>query len=185
MPSKRYDLAGSLRLSLFFAGFLFASELVDQLGLYPLDSLGILPRTLIGLRGILFAPLLHANFTHLLANTVPLIVLLALLGADERNRPCIALASIWFFSGLGTWIIGRGGAVHLGASSVIFGAASFLIVAGWMAGSWRAILVSCLVLFAFGGIFHGVLPQQGHVSWEGHLSGAVSGVMTARSLFRR
>ena len=127
---------------------------------------------------------MHANFAHLIANTVPLILLLTLLGADPKNRPSAALSWIWFLSGLGTWLIGRDGSVHIGASSVIFGVASFLIVAGWMARSWRSILVSAIVLFAFGGIFYGVLPQKGRISWEGHLSGAISGIWAARRLVK-
>lgn len=184
MPSQRYRLGASLKGSVGFSVFLAAIEVADFLRLYPLDTLGILPREWIGLRGILFAPLLHGGFAHLAANVVPLVVLCALLWADSKNRPGMALAWIWFLSGLGTWLIGRGGSIHLGASSLIFGMASYLMVAGIVSGSWRSFLVAISVLVGFGGIFYGVLPQEGRISWEGHLCGAISGALMAWRILR-
>jgi membrane associated rhomboid family serine protease len=161
------------------------AEIVDHLlrqqkGL-TFDALGIVPRTLPGLAGVLFSPLLHANFTHLAANAVPLLVLLTLLFWDRHYRPWPTLASIWIVSGLGTWLIGRGGSIHIGASSIIFGLVAYLIVGGLLVRSWRSAFVALLVLLAFGGIFYGVLPQTGPISWEGHLCGAVAGCAAAWS----
>ena len=101
--------------------------------------LGIVPRTQAGLVGIVFSPLLHASLAHLNANAVPLFALLVLLLTNAEYRPVGTLALIWCASGLGTWLIGRGGSVHLGASSIIFGLAAFLIVAGFKAKSWRSV----------------------------------------------
>jgi membrane associated rhomboid family serine protease len=168
-----------------FVAWLCVVELVDHLlrqqrGL-TLDGLGIVPRTGPGLVGIVFSPLLHANFAHLAANAVPLLVLLTILFWDRRYRPWPTLASIWLVSGLGTWVIGRGGSVHIGASSIIFGLVAFLIVAGLLMRSWRTAFIALLVCLVFGGIFYGVLPQAGPVSWEGHLCGALAGVAVAWS----
>jgi membrane associated rhomboid family serine protease len=142
--------------------------------------LGTLPRTQAGLVGILFAPLLHYDLAHVVANAVPLFVLLLLLFSDGRYRPAPTLAAIWLASGTGTWVIGRGGAVHIGASGIVFGLVSYLMVSGVLMRSWRALFVSLVVFALFGGVLYGVLPQAGPISWEGHLCGALAGVWSAR-----
>ena len=149
-----------------------------------LAGFGIVPRTLSGLAGIAFSPLLHASPAHLLANALPLFVLLVLLFWDRHYYPALTLASIWFFSGLGTWLIGRaseGGRpiIHIGASSIIFGLVTYLIVAGFRMKSWRSAVVALLVFIGFGGLLYGLLPRAGPISWEGHLSGALAGVWAA------
>jgi membrane associated rhomboid family serine protease len=136
----------------------------------------------VGLPGIIFSPLLHANLSHLVANAVPLFVLLVLLLSHRQYHPYRTLALIWGASGLGTWLIGRGHAVHIGASSIVFGLAAFLIVAGFQMKSWRSAGVAILVFVLYGGIFYGALPQAGPISWEGHLCGAVAGAWTAKNL---
>ena len=154
----------------------FAAETV----LPGLAEWGIQPRTLRGLPGVLFSPLLHASAAHLLANTPPLLILLVLLFWDRHYQPWWTLGQVWIASGLGTWLIGRGGAVHIGASSIIYGLAAYIIISGVLMGSWRGALTGVLVFLVYGGIFYGVLPHPGPVSWEGHFSGAVAGVWAAR-----
>jgi membrane associated rhomboid family serine protease len=175
---KRRSTNG-LEFSTAFIALLFALELIDLLTPLPLDALGILPRTGRGLLGVVFSPLLHANFAHVIANAFPLWILLLLLYGDRRYKPPETLATIWIGSGIGTWLIGRGGAVHVGASSLVFGLVTYLIVSGVLMKRWRPALIAFLVLIVFGGIFYGVLPQPGPVSWEGHLSGAIIGVYAA------
>ena len=145
---------------------------------FPLQAFGIIPRTLWGLVGIACSPLIHASPAHLMANAVPLFVLLTLLLLDKRYYPVRTLGLIWLASGLGTWLIGRP-AVHIGASSIIYGLLIYLIASGFMMKSWRSAFVALLVLICYGGIIYGVLPQRGPVSWEGHLSGAVAGYWAA------
>src|SRR5437016_5303000 len=148
-----------------------AADMILQRGQrLTLTGLGIVPRTVAGLAGIAFSPLLHASPAHLLANALPLFVLLVLLFWDRHYYPALTLSSIWFFSGLGTWLIGRGNTVHIGASSIIFGLVAYLIAAGFLMRSWRSTLVALLVVFAFGGIFYGILPQAGPISWDGQLA---------------
>lgn len=145
----------------------------------PWGLLGIQPRTEWGLLGILFSPLLHASLAHLVSNAAALFPLLLLLFSDDRYRPEPTLAAIWLASGLGTWLIGRGGSVHIGASGIVFGLISYLIASGLWMRSWRAALVAVVVLVLFGSALAGVLPQSGPVSWEGHLCGAAAGIGSA------
>jgi membrane associated rhomboid family serine protease len=179
----------AVRISALLVSVLFVVELAELTlqhwkGL-TLSGFGIVPRTTSGLVGIAFSPLLHASPSHLLANALPLFILLVLLFWDRHYHPVVTLCSIWFFSGLGTWLIGRGSdgnrpIVHIGASSVIFGLVAYLIVSGFLMRSWRSAIVAIVVLICFGGIFYGVLPQAGPVSWEGHLSGALAGIWAAK-----
>jgi membrane associated rhomboid family serine protease len=123
---------------------------------------------------------LHLGFPHLFANATPLFVLLWVLFSHRNYQPERTLALIWLGSGFGTWLIGRPNTVHIGASSLIYGLVVYLIAAGWWLRSWRSVLVAGLVLLFYGGIFYGVLPQRGMISWEGHLAGAVAGLLAAR-----
>jgi len=170
--------------SAFLVSILFLIEFADLILRHErhitLSGLGIVPRTVPGLVGIAFSPLLHASPAHLLANALPLFILLILLFWDRHYYPVVTLSSIWFFSGLGTWLIGRGDTVHIGASSIIFGLVAYLIAAGFLMKSWRSAIVAMIVFICFGGIFYGVLPQAGPISWEGHLSGALAGIWAAK-----
>ena len=167
-------------ISVMLVGFLF---LVFAAECYApaLAELGVQPRTVRGLWGVLFGPVLHASTDHLLANALPLLILLVLLFWDRHYKPWTTLGCIWLASGLGTWLIGRGGAVHIGASSIIYGLAAYIIVSGFLMGSWRGWLIGLFVFLAYGGIFYGVLPRAGPISWEGHLSGALAGIWAARA----
>ncbi len=144
------------------------------------SMLGIRPRDWHGLVGVIFAPTLHASFGHLLANALPLWVLLTLLFWDRHYLPGRTLALIWVASGLGTWLIGRGDSTHVGASSIIYGLVTYLVLAGLLMRSWRSVAIALLVVFLYGGIMFGVLPTHRQISWEGHLCGAVAGIWAAR-----
>lgn len=187
--SQFKTLTGAVQTSALMVSVLFLIEFADLIWQHErhrtLAGWGIVPRTVPGLAGILFSPLLHASPAHLLANALPLFVLLVLLFWDRHYYPVLTLSSIWFFSGLGTWLIGRGSdgdrpVVHIGASSIIFGLVTYLIVAGFMMKSWRSALVALAVFICFGGILYGLLPRAGPVSWEGHLSGALAGIWAAK-----
>ncbi|MGB7086028.1 MAG: rhomboid family intramembrane serine protease [Phormidesmis sp.] len=163
---------------------LWAIEIIDQL-LFKgaLDVwFGIHPRTLGGLWGILFAPFLHGNFAHLLANTVPLVSLGWLVMLRETSDWVIVSVITALCSGLGTWLIGAPGSVHIGASGVIFGYFGFLLLRGYFERSVVAIAFSLLVVFLYGSIIWGVLPNQPGISWEGHLFGFLGGILAARLL---
>lgn len=181
MPGKSQSaFARAVFTSTSFIAVLFLVKGIELLFALPLEQFGIVPRTLSGLPGILFSPLLHANLRHLLANSVPLFVLLVLFLSSPEYHPYRTLALIWLASGFGTWLIGRGGAVHIGASSIVFGLAAFLIVAGLTMRSWRSAFIGIFVFLFYGGIFYGALPQPGPISWEGHLCGVAAGAWAAR-----
>ena len=164
--------------------FLFFFELLEIVLRTNFNHLGIMPRTIVGLRGIIFSPFLHFNAAHLLANAVSLWVLLFLLFWERTYRPTEVLLTIWLFSGLGAWLIGRP-AVHIGASSIVYGLATYLLFAAYWIRSWRTLLIALLTFVLYGGIFHGALPQGGAVSWEGHLSGAIAGFWSARKAHKK
>lgn len=144
--------------------------------------LGIRPLTGSGLWGILFAPFLHGNFAHLLANTLPLLTLGWLVMLRGRGEWIAVSVITALCSGLGTWIFGGFGSTHIGASGVIFGYFGFLLLRGYFERSITAIAFSLLVLFLYGGIIFGVLPTSQMISWQGHLFGFLGGVLAARLL---
>ena len=143
-----------------------------------LNQWGITPRTLKGLIGVFFAPFLHGSFTHILSNTIPLAALLFLLFSFYQSKSIPVLFLIVVLGGLGVWIFGRS-ATHIGASGVIYGLVSFLVIHGFMTRNVRNILVSILVAFLYGGIIWGIFPNRYWVSWEGHLFGAIAGIFAA------
>lgn len=145
--------------------------------------LGVVPRTVIGLRGIFFAPLLHGSFAHLIANSVPFVILgwLVML-RDSRHFTTVTLVAM-VSSGLMAWLIGAPGSVHVGASGVVFGYLGFLMLSGWYARSVGSIAVSILVTVLWGSLAFGVMPGQAGVSWQAHLGGFIGGIYAAR-MFR-
>jgi len=172
---------------LTFVALLYLIELVDLLTGHALDRNGIRPLEADGLKGILVAPLLHANWGHLAANTVPALVLGFLVTLAGMSRFIWATAIIWILGGLGTWLLGNLdrcplGTNHIGASGLIFGWLGFLLVFGWLTRHVWQILAGLAVLFVYGGILWGAVPALsgcGGVSWQGHLCGAVAGVLAA------
>jgi membrane associated rhomboid family serine protease len=148
-------------------------------------SYGILPHSIIGLRGILFAPFLHGGFGHLIANTIPFITLGWLIMLRETSDFFIVTAITMVISGLGVWIFGNPYSIHIGASGVIFGYLGFLLLRGVFERSVVAILLSIMVGFFYGGVIWGILPTQPGISWEGHLFGFIGGIVAARLLAMR
>lgn len=173
-----------IQILLAVVAILWAIETADWLIFHgALDQwFGIRPHRLSGLWGILFAPFLHGDFTHLLANTVPLVSLgwLIMLRKTEDWVMVSAIAALC--SGLGTWIVGSPNSVHIGASGVIFGYFGFLLLRGYFERSVVAIAFSLVVAFFYGSIIWGVLPNQPGISWEGHLFGFLGGVLAAKLL---
>ncbi|MFD6101182.1 rhomboid family intramembrane serine protease [Nocardia salmonicida] len=168
-----------------FVGSLYVIEGVDMVLSYDsppgapgeLDSAGIEPREVSGLDGILWAPLLHGGWDHLFANTLPLLVLGFLVLISGIGRGIAATAIIWVIAGVGTWLTGSTGSVHVGASSIVFGWLTYLICRGWFARNVGQIVVGLVILVFYGSMLWGVLPSDPRISWQGHLFGAVGGVL--------
>jgi membrane associated rhomboid family serine protease len=195
-PAKRpkkppvWRVGGATIIS--FVALLYLVELIDQLFGHRLDVNGIRPLQADGLWGILFAPLLHASWPHLIANTVPALVLGFLMTLAGLSRFLWATAIVWIAGGFGTWLTGNVGGCglesdHIGASGLIFGWLTFLIVFGWLIRRVWDIIIGLVVAFAYGGVLFGALPvldSCGGVSWQGHLCGALAGVLAAYLLSR-
>ena len=145
----------------------FSGRLLNRLGIYPL--------CLIGLPGIVFSPFLHVNFNHLFFNTIPLFVLANFVLIDGREKFIVVTAIIVVLSGLITWLVGRK-AIHIGASSLIMGYFSYVLIQTFTQHSFMAIALAGLTVYYFAGLFTSLLPGEADVSWEGHLSGFVAGI---------
>jgi len=147
-----------------------------------MDHYGVIPRTPIGLVGIPVMPFLHANFHHLISNTVPLLVLLILL-SGSRAESWEVVATIVVLGGALLWIFGRP-AVHIGASGLISGLTAFLILSGFLEQRIVPLFIAIVVGFLYGtSLLLGVLPRlHSPVSWEGHLFGAIAGGIVAYAL---
>jgi len=146
-----------------------------------LSRWGIVPRTVSGLVGILLAPVLHNGFGHLLANTVPLLVLSILLLSFGEDTFVVVSVFITLVGGLGVWLFASRGA-HAGASGLIFGQFSYLLSYGLLAQTVWSITVTIIVALLYGGFIGNVLPKfmrYKRVSWEGHLSGLLVGIAAA------
>ena len=157
-------------------------ELVDEVAFGgSLDRFGIRPRSVPGLWGILVAPLLHAGWMHLAANTGPFIVLAALVLLGRRLASFIAITLlIVVIGGLGVWLFGAANAIHVGASGLIFGYVGYLLARGYFQRSFWSIALALGVAVIYGGLLFGVLPGQRGISWEGHLFGFLGGIAAAR-----
>ena len=141
---------------------------------------GIVPRTADGLLGIFIAPLLHASLNHLIANTIPFLMVGWLVMLRERRHFLPVTFYAMLGSGLMAWSLGAPGSVHVGASGVIFGYLGFLLLSGWYARSFSSIIISVGVAVLWGGTVMQVLPGTPGISWQGHLGGLIGGIFAAR-----
>lgn len=161
-----------------FVVLLYLIESVDSIIDYCIDcTAGIEPRAVHGLDGILFAPLLHGGWDHLIGNTLPVLILGFLTLATGIGRGLAATAIVWIVAGMGTWLTGGANSVHIGASSLVFGWLTYLICRGWFARRIGQIVLGLVVLACYGSLLWGVLPGQDGISWQGHLFGAMGGLV--------
>ena len=139
---------------------------------------GVFPKTIDGLKGILFSPFIHKDFTHLINNSYPIIILGGMLFAIYRKIAIQLFIWLYFISGFWLWVIGRP-SFHIGASGLIYALASFLLVSGIIRKNPRLTAVSMLVIFLYGSMIWGLLPTKELISWEGHLAGFIAGILVA------
>ena len=166
-------------------GFVALIWLIPLLGWgLGLESWGVRPRQLIGLPGILVAPLLHADFTHLIANSLPLLVLGTAMFHVYPYAAFRVLPAIYLGPGIAVWLFARDG-VHVGASGLVYGLVSYVLVAGLIRRDRRAIATSLIVAFMYGTLAWGMLPINPRVSWETHLAAALIGIFMAIVLRHR
>ncbi|GAA4029706.1 rhomboid family intramembrane serine protease [Allokutzneria multivorans] len=162
-----------------FVAALYLIELIDVITNGALDAGGITPRELSGLTGVIWAPALHFGWDHLAANTIPVLVLGFLTMAGGIGQFVAVTASIWVVGGLGVWLTAPAGTIHAGASILIFGWLTFLLLRGFLTRRFLQIGLAVVLFFLYGSALWGILPGQPGISWQGHLFGAIGGVLAA------
>jgi len=175
----KQNLKRNLTSAFLVLVLLWIIELIDVILPVDLVQFGIVPRNIVGLRGILFAPFLHAGWYHLISNSLPLFVLLTTLFTFYGKISIQVCVFSAILGGLTVWLIARSGTVHVGASGVIFSLLTFLIASGVFRKNFKALLIALVIFFLYGGALWGVLPSNPYISWEGHLFGAIAGILIA------
>jgi membrane associated rhomboid family serine protease len=172
-------------LVLGMLALMWVLEIVDAAIGGDLDQYGIEPRETDGLIGILTSPFLHGGFDHLMSNTVPFVAMGLAIALAGAVRVLSVTAIVMLVGGVGTWLAGEDGSVHIGASGVVFGYATYLLVRGFFNRSALELFMGLVVGAIWGtALLSGLLPRPG-ISWQGHLFGAIGGIVAARLLMRR
>ena len=181
-----HDRSLALQLVVAMIAFMWVLEAVDYVAPgAPLDHYGIHPRDPEGLLEIFSAPFLHVGFGHLVSNTVPFAAMGAAIALGGLVRVALVTLIVAVISGLGVWLIAPGNQVHLGASGVVFGYATYLVTRGILSRRLVELAIGVVVAGIWGiGLLEGLLPQE-KISWQAHLFGAIGGVVAALHLAGR
>lgn len=179
LQEKAKHLYNSLLLPGIMVAVLWLIHSLQWLTGIRLSSWGVLPRDADGIWGILFSPLLHSDWGHLLSNTPPFFVLSAIIFYFYRKVAIPAYLMIYGMTGLAVWLFGRGYTYHIGASGVIYGLVAFVFWSGMFRRNIRSIALALIVAFYYGSMMMGILPGQEGISWESHLYGALIGIFVA------
>jgi membrane associated rhomboid family serine protease len=166
---------------LLLVATMWALEILDVLLRGALDNFGIESRTTNGLFGILLSPFLHGGFAHLIANTLPFLLLGLLVSWRSDGRIWLITILIAVVGGLAVWLFGPPATVTIGASGLIFGYLGYILAAGFLTRHWLDIVIAVVVLVVYGSALWGVLPfaVAANVSWLAHLTGFAAGVLAA------
>lgn len=179
------DRTNALLLVVAMVVLMWVTEVVDQIGFGDLDAYGIHPRDVDGLAEVLAAPFLHVGFGHLVSNTLPFAAMGAVIALGGLARVALVTLVVVLVSGLGTWLVASSNSIHLGASGVVFGYATYLVSRGLLSRRPIELAVGALVVVVWGvGLLQGLLPQE-RISWQAHLFGAIGGVIAAALFARR
>ncbi len=184
-PRKGETEREGIQLLVAIVAIMWLVEIVNALDSQRLDGDGIYPRSVGHLWGIFTAPFLHVGFPHLIDNTIPLVVMGAIIALRGAARLAILTLIVIVIGGLGTWLIGPSHSVTVGASGLVFGYASYLLARGFFDHSRLELLIGVVVAVIWGGaLLSSLVPHYG-VSWQGHVSGAIGGVVAAWWLAQR
>lgn len=143
---------------------------------------GINPQSVKGLIGLITSPFIHADFNHLIANSVPLLVTLSIIFYFYREVSIIVFFLIWLFTNVWVWSFAVHNTYHIGASGLVYGFVSFLLFSGLIRRNARLMAISMLIIFLYGGLFWGIFPDffpHRNISWESHLMGGIAGLVMA------
>lgn len=179
---KRKNLT-SLKFSAIVLIIIWSVKIFEIVFDYDFTEYGVLPRKFNGLIGVLFSPLIHSDVNHLLSNSLPVIILCLLIFNFYSQIAKKIFIYLYFISGLWLWCIGRE-SFHIGASGLIYAMASFLFFSGILRKNSQLSAVALLVIFIYGGLFWGLFPIHKNVSWEGHLTGFIAGILVS-FIFRK
>lgn len=172
----------SIVRSIKIAGIVTGLLWIIHFALYLLDVnvaiLGIIPREISGLTGLITAPLVHGDIYHLMSNSAPLFIFTAGIVHFYPKISLKAFVWIYFMTGIWVWVAAHSGS-HLGASGVVYGLAGFLFFSGVFRRETRSIALALIIAFFYGSMVWGVLPGQEGISWESHLFGGLAGAVVA------
>jgi len=183
-PGKHEKEREGIQLLLVIVAVMWLVEVINAIDSQQLDNDGIYPRSVAHLWGIFTAPFLHAGFPHLISNTIPLVFMGVFIALKGAARLAVVTAIVVVIGGLGTWLIGPSHSVTVGASGLVFGYASYLLARGFFDRNTMELLVGVVVIAVWGGaLLSSLVPHYG-ISWQGHVSGAVGGVVAAWWLAR-
>ncbi len=168
-----------IRLVLVVFVLFSAIEMINLFTGRMLSQLGTIPRYVPGLKGIILGPFVHGSLQHYFSNIIPLCIFTYLLLQYGLKRYLQVTLWIMVTSGLLVWLFARP-ATHIGVSGVVYGYFGYLVLAGFLSGKFKLIIISVLVAFFYGGLIFGILPSSPFVSWESHLFGFIAGLVAAK-----
>lgn len=143
-------------------------------------AFGIRPRTTDGLIGILLSPFLHGSWEHLIGNSIPLFILTFLIVQFYNKLYVPVTIFSIIIGGFSVWLLAQSNSNHIGASGIIFSYIGFLLFSGIFRRSFKSILIGAVIVFLYGGVLmSGIMPGQEGISWQGHLFGAIAGIIAA------
>ena len=180
---ESYLFRKGVLLTLSFIGLLWFIQGIEWAIATNFFRFGILPRTPEGLVGIIAAPLIHGDSSHLLSNTLPLLILGVALFYFYDRVAVLVFILIYSFTGAWVWMAARS-AYHVGASGLVYGLSAFIFISGLIRREKQTLVVSMIVFFLYGSLFLGFVPDNPEVSWESHIYGAIAGLFCA-FYFRR
>lgn len=176
---EKNKIAESVLYPFLFVALLWTIKLLEHFSEVSLARLGILPRSIHGVLGVTTAPLIHGDISHLVSNTLPLLILGIIIMYFYRATAMSLFSWTYLLTGILVWAIADGSGYHLGASGLIYGLVSFLFFSGLIRKDRRSLALALLVTFVYGGMVWGVLPIYKGVSWESHLFGGIIGAFCA------
>lgn len=187
MDKVAKDFISALRKPLIFLLVIWAIH-IFRMFISPVKyRMGVFPREIDGLIGIITSPLAHSDFGHLISNSLPMLVLMTILFLFYKRIAWPSFISIYILTGVAVWLLARP-VYHIGASGVVYGLVSFIFWLGIFRRNIKSIILSLVIVILYSGYFYGVLPNQEGISWESHLFGGVVGIIVAfifRSMIER
>ena len=181
MQKEEKTIVHSLTIPFILVLIMWAVMIIRTIGGYNFAFLGIYPQKLFGLSGIVTTPFIHGDFSHLMANSVPMLLLGTALFLFYRDIAVRILVMIWLFTGFWVWVGGRE-AWHIGASGIVYGLSAFILTSGIIRRHTGLLAMALIVVFLYGSLIWGIFPEffpEENISWESHLFGMVAGVALA------